>query len=150
MKIKIGRVELAFAGLLTIYVVLSFLLSRSIWLALLKDVVVILGAIAAIRLSRVLVRRSIWRLRNRLVVAYFFIAVVPIILITTLLGLGAYLLAGQISTYLVTSELDRRIEALRGTAGFLTSDQQRDDWSKAVAPFLQARYPGLMIYRPAF
>jgi sigma-B regulation protein RsbU (phosphoserine phosphatase) len=146
MKIKIGRVELVFAGLLAVYLVLSYLLPRTIWLVLLKDVVVILGAWVAIRISRKLVRTSIWRLRNRLVVAYFFIAVVPIILITTLLGLGAYLVAGQLSTYLVTSELDRKIESLRATAGFLTRDDvHRDAWSQGIAPFLQARYPGLII-----
>ena len=146
MKIRIGRVEIAFAALLAIYVAFTFLTPGNVWLALLRYFVIVLGAWAAIRISREVVRKSIWRLRNRLMVAYFFIAVVPIILITTLLGLGAYLVAGQLSTYLVTSELDRRIGSLRSTAEFLLrGDAQRDEWVSGVGPYLQARYPGLEI-----
>src|SRR5580704_3475124 len=38
-------------------------------------------------------RRSLlWRLRNRLIVAYIFIAVVPILLLVTMVGLAGYLL----------------------------------------------------------
>ncbi len=146
MKLHIGRVEIAFAVLLAFYFALSFLAAGSIWLGLLKYLVILLGAWSAIRISREVVRKSIWRLRNRLIVAYFFIAVVPFILITTLLALGAYLVAGQLSTYLVTSELDRRIEALRSTAEFLLQgDSQRDEWVSGVGPYLQARYPGVEI-----
>ena len=146
MKIRIGRIEIAFAVLLTIYFALTFLAPRSSWLSLLKSLVIVLGAWAAIRISREVVRKSIWRLRNRLMVAYFFIAVVPIILITTLLGLGAYLVAGQLSTYLITSELERRIGALRSTAEFLLQgNAQRDEWVSGVGPYLQARYPGVEI-----
>jgi sigma-B regulation protein RsbU (phosphoserine phosphatase) len=146
MKIRIGRVEQAFAILLVVYFILSFLIPGSGWLTLLKYSVVVLGAVSAIRISRDAVRKSLWRLRNRLMVAYFFIAVVPIVLITTLLGLGAYLVAGQLSTYLVTSELERRIGSLRSTAEFLIrGDLQRDEWVSGVGPYLQARYPGLEI-----
>ena len=146
MKIRIGLVEIAFVVLIAIYFAFTFLAAGSFWLALLKYVVIGLGAWAAIRISREVVRKSIWRLRNRLMVAYFFIAVVPIILITTLLGLGAYLVAGQLSTYLVTSELDRRIGALRSTAEFvLRGNSQRDEWVSGMGPYLQARYPGVEI-----
>ena len=146
MKIRIGRIEIAFAVLLVVYALLTFAIKANVWLWLLKYIVVLLGAWTAIRISNDVVRKSIWRLRNRLMVAYFFIAVVPIILITTLLGLGAYLVAGQLSTYLVTSELDRRIGSLRTTAEFLLrGDSQRDEWVSSVGPYLQARYPGVEI-----
>lgn len=146
MKIKIGRVEQIFAGLLAAYVLLTFLVERNIWMALLQDAVVFLGVWVAVRITRDIVRRSTWRLRNRLMAAYFFVAVVPIILITTLLGLGAYLLAGQVSTYLVMSELDRRIGSLRGTAEFLArGDLKADERSAGMLSFLEARFPGLVI-----
>jgi len=146
MKIRIGRIEIAFAVLLVVYALLTFAIKANVWLWLLKYIVVLLGAWTAVRISNDVVRKSIWRLRNRLMVAYFFIAVVPIILITTLLGLGAYLVAGQLSTYLVTSELDRRIGSLRTTAEFLLrGDSQRDEWVSGVGPYLQARYPGVEI-----
>ena len=53
-----------------------------------------------------------WRLRNRLIVTYIFIAMVPIVLIATLAALGGYLLVNGLAVYLVTSELDRRIDSL--------------------------------------
>ena len=44
----------------------------------------IFGIAAAYQLARRIARRAIWRLRNRLIVAYLFIAVVPIVLILAL------------------------------------------------------------------
>ena len=88
----------------------------------------------------------LWRLRNRLIVAYFFIAVVPIILITLLAGFGVHLVGGQISIYLVTSELDRRTVTLRSTVDFLASDLGRSSQIAAtVGPFLRTRFPGVEI-----
>ena len=48
-----------------------------------------------------------------MLVAYLFIAVLPILLVLTLVGLGGYMLAGQVAVYLVRSELDRRLVSLR-------------------------------------
>jgi sigma-B regulation protein RsbU (phosphoserine phosphatase) len=59
-----------------------------------------------------LLRKAVWRLRNRLIVTYVFIAVVPIVLIAALAWMGGYLLINQLAVYLVTSELDRRIDSL--------------------------------------
>ena len=67
--------------------------------------------------ARIGLRKLIWRLRNRLIVAYVFIAVVPILLMLTLVGLGAYMLAGQVAVYLVRSELDRRLVTSMRSAG---------------------------------
>jgi hypothetical protein len=57
----------------------------------------IAGLIVAIRLARTGVRKLIWRLRNRLIVAYAFIAMVPIALILALVLVSAYGLTGQIA-----------------------------------------------------
>jgi sigma-B regulation protein RsbU (phosphoserine phosphatase) len=48
-----------------------------------------------------LVRRTVWSLRNRLILAYLFIGVVPIILVLVMLGIGMYVLMGQVATYLM-------------------------------------------------
>jgi sigma-B regulation protein RsbU (phosphoserine phosphatase) len=63
-----------------------------------------------------LLRQAVWRLRNRLIVTYVFIAMVPIVLIATLAALGGYLLINALAIYLVTSELDRRIDSLDAAA----------------------------------
>ena len=67
-------------------------------------------------LSIRLLRQAVWRLRNRLIVTYVFIAMVPIVLIATLAALGGYMLINGLAIYLVTSELDRRIDSLDAAA----------------------------------
>ena len=47
---------------------------------LLGVTVTILGAVLATRWGRALLKQVIWRLRNRLMVAYLFIAVIPVLL----------------------------------------------------------------------
>lgn len=106
MTVRIGWLEIAFAVVLAIYATLAMLGVTGPSRAVLKLVLAVLGFWLAIRISRAVVKQMLWRLRNRLIVAYFFIAVVPIILITLLAGLGVALVGGQISIYLVTSELE--------------------------------------------
>ena len=36
-------------------------------------------------------RRVLWSLRNRLIVAYLFMAVVPVVLLVTMIGIATYL-----------------------------------------------------------
>ena len=81
----------------------------------------VLGAWIALRLLRIGLRKLTWRLRNRLIVAYLFIAVLPILLVLTLVALGGYMLAGQVAAYMVRSELDRRLVLLRSVAEDLSA-----------------------------
>jgi phosphoserine phosphatase RsbU/P len=50
-------------------------------------------------------RPLLWRLRNRLIVTYLFIGVVPILLLLIMFGLASVLFAGQFATYVVISDL---------------------------------------------
>ena len=56
--------------------------------------------------------RLLWSLRNRLIVAYLFIAVVPILLILTFVVLAGQFLYQQLGAYLLYEDLNRRIEML--------------------------------------
>jgi phosphoserine phosphatase RsbU/P len=143
MTVRIGRLEIAFAAVLAIYIVIAILDYTGPVRSILKLVLAALGVWLAIRVSRAAVRQMLWRLRNRLIVAYFFIAVVPIILITLLGGLAVALVGGQISIYLVTSELERRTASLRASVELLARDIHDDAWVSNIATFLQGRYPGL-------
>lgn len=146
MTLPIGRVEKVFLLLLAIYLVTTLMPAPGLVSMLLKLVLYAVGAWVFVRISRRMVRRMLWRLRNRLIVAYTFIAVVPVVLITLLVGLGASLIGGQISIYLVTSELERRIGSLRLTVDYLTRNaQDRSDWARNVAPYLSMRFPGLQL-----
>ncbi len=70
------------------------------------------GVWLAFRVMRRVTKQTVWRLRNRLLVTYLFIAVVPIMLIVGLAVLAAYSLVNQMAVYLVTSELDRKRSTL--------------------------------------
>jgi sigma-B regulation protein RsbU (phosphoserine phosphatase) len=79
-----------------------------------------MGSVLAFRYVRSGIRRAIWRLRNRLFVTYVFIGVVPVFLIVLLVGLGSYIIFGQVADYLITTELDRRAESLSAAADTLS------------------------------
>lgn len=53
--------------------------------------------------------RLLWSLRNRLIVAYLFIAVVPILLLLTLVILAGQILYAQLGAYLLYGDIQRRI-----------------------------------------
>ncbi len=50
-------------------------------------------------------RPLMWRLRNRLIVTYLFIGVMPILLLVLMGGLAGWAFAGQFSTYVAISDL---------------------------------------------
>jgi sigma-B regulation protein RsbU (phosphoserine phosphatase) len=90
----------------------------------------------------------IWRLRNRLLVTYLFIAALPILLVAALALLGGYLLVSQLAVYMVTSQLDRRIETL---ASFTESVVRTDPinrtpvMTRSLDLFYRDRFPGIEI-----
>jgi sigma-B regulation protein RsbU (phosphoserine phosphatase) len=73
-----------------------------------------LGAIAAvylfIRMIGLWRGRLLWRLRDRLIVAYLFIALVPVMLVVALAGFSLMILYTQLGGYLLYVDLQHRIE----------------------------------------
>jgi sigma-B regulation protein RsbU (phosphoserine phosphatase) len=135
-------VEKTFAALLILYLILRFAWPDSATEVLVAFASFVLGAWIALRLLRIGLRKLTWRLRNRLMVAYLFIAVLPILLVLTLVGLGAYMLAGQVGVYLVRSELDRRLIALRA----LADDAAASPASiQRIEETERQRFPGLIL-----
>lgn len=80
------------------------------WIVFLTLLAFVLLSIVA---ARWLSSRLLWRLRNRLIVTYIFIGVLPLVLLTALGGLAFYLFSGQFATYVVTSKLDLHLQSLR-------------------------------------
>src|SRR5262249_32965497 len=104
-----GRLEKVFVALLLIDVALYFFPGASGIKAIVTLVVYILGMILAVRFVRRNLKLLLWRLRNRLIVSYLFIAVVPISLVLALVAIGGYMLMGQVAIYTVLSELGTRV-----------------------------------------
>jgi len=103
--------EKVFLALLLLDVGLYFFPAVSGFKAILTLAVYILGMIVAVRFVRRNLKQLLWRLRNRLIVSYLFIAVVPIGLLLALVAIGGYMLMGQVAIYTVLSELGTRVAA---------------------------------------
>ncbi|MGB6944339.1 MAG: SpoIIE family protein phosphatase [Bryobacteraceae bacterium] len=139
---RAGKVDKAFAVSVALYLIFLVTWPHSGIQAVVTLALYVLGAWIALRLLRLGLRKITWRLRNRLIVAYLFIAVLPILLVLTLVGLGAYMLAGQVAVYLARSELDRRVVSLRSVAADVSASPsvlQRIDETE------QQRFPGLIL-----
>jgi phosphoserine phosphatase RsbU/P len=65
--------------------------------------------------------KLLWSLRNRLIVAYLFIAVVPIVLIVVGAALAAKLLYSQFGAYLFYEDIHDRIEMIRDMAEHISA-----------------------------
>ena len=57
-------------------------------------------------------KKLLWRVRNRLIVTYVFIGVIPVVLLLTLGFVTLYLFAGQFSGFVVTSEIHSQLRSL--------------------------------------
>jgi phosphoserine phosphatase RsbU/P len=58
-------------------------------------------------------RRILWRLRNRLIVTYIFIGVIPVVLLVTMSFVAMYLFAGQFASFVVTSEINSQLRSMQ-------------------------------------
>lgn len=116
---QLGRVEKIFAVLLVVYFPVLWIAPDSGLATFLQLITIFFGAWVLIRLVRVGLRKAIWRLRNRLIVTYVLIAVVPILLIFTLAVLGAYMLAAQMAVYMARTELDRAVNSMHAATDVL-------------------------------
>src|SRR5436305_14528101 len=60
---------------------------------------VLMGPLTLFQIARRGIRKTIWRLRNRVVAAYILIAVVPVVPILMLVGLAGYAGIGPMAVY---------------------------------------------------
>jgi sigma-B regulation protein RsbU (phosphoserine phosphatase) len=147
LYLKLGRIEKVFLILVVFAWVVSYAAPASGFGLLLTFAAWITGLIVAVRLTKSGIRKLIWRLRNRLIVAYLFIALVPIVLILALVAVSTYGITGQIAIYLVNSELDRRINILRGAAAAIldTPPERRREAVLRTQSFTQRLFPATQV-----
>jgi len=100
------------------------------------------GLVSLIGFVRRFLRRAIWLLRNRMILAYLMIAVVPIVLGLVLISIASWAVVGQMAVYLVNSELERRISFLTGpVVGLLRLPGANPEASVAqFAPLIERRF----------
>ena len=76
----------------------------------------------AILAFRVLKRRVLWRLRNRLIVTYVFIGVIPAALLVTMALVTIYLFAGQFASFVVTSEINSQLRSMQAVNAAVSNE----------------------------
>src|SRR5882724_4163930 len=80
------------------------------WVGILSFLTIVLLTVLAFRWLKA---RMLWRLRNRLIVTYVFIGVIPVALVMGMASIVIYLFAGQFANLVVTFELDSRLRSLQ-------------------------------------
>ena len=144
---RLGKLDKVFTFLLLGYLLFLLFAPGNAFTLVLQFLVIVLGAWILLRLTRIGLRKAIWRLRNRLLVAYVLIAVVPILLILTLFGLGTYLLASQIAVYLVRSELDRRVASMQAASDIVcrATPATRAETMRSTGEIYRERFPDIAL-----
>jgi sigma-B regulation protein RsbU (phosphoserine phosphatase) len=80
----------------------------------------------AFRLTPWVRGQLLWSLRNRLIVAYVFIAVVPVVLLLTMAGIAAYLVYVQLGAHILQDDLAERMHALRAVSDTIAHSITRE------------------------
>ena len=122
----LGRVEKVALVLIVAWALLFFAGIGQRYQTMLGLAALFMGIVMIVKIGRMALRNLIWRLRDRLIVAYVFIAVVPIVLLLALILATSYALVGQMAVYLVNAELANRARTLSIRAEALTRAPARD------------------------
>ena len=71
---------------------------------------------------RTLKRKILWRLRNRLIVTYVFIGVIPAVLLVAMALITIYLFAGQFASFVVTSEINSQLRSMQAVNAAVSNE----------------------------
>jgi sigma-B regulation protein RsbU (phosphoserine phosphatase) len=138
---KLGKTSLWFGALAAILQLLRMALRSpsgsmlSGWASFLSFIFFTCLSLLALRWVR---QRLMWRLRNRLIVTYVFIGVIPILLLVSMALLAGYLFAGQFATYIALSDLQTELEHLEAANNALASQFRNLSRTDRLTPQLAA------------
>jgi sigma-B regulation protein RsbU (phosphoserine phosphatase) len=98
---------------------LGFGQGLGLWVTLLSVVVIALFALLGFRWLR---DKLLWRLRNRLIITYGFIGVIPAVLLVAMAFVTVYLLAGQFASFVVISEIDTQLRSVEAVNAAIANE----------------------------
>ena len=125
---RMARIGCYFAGLAGVLFALQKLLGLFApawgahlggWVSFLAFIAAILFAILAFRFLK---KHLLWRLRNRLIVTYIFIGMIPVVLLLTMGFVTLYLFAGQFSGFVVTAEISSQLRSLEAVNAAISNE----------------------------
>jgi sigma-B regulation protein RsbU (phosphoserine phosphatase) len=96
---------------------------------------------AVIRIGGWTRTRLLWSLRNRLIIAYLFIAVVPVVMLLVLSGLSADILYRQLGGYLLVQEVQDHIEEVADAADVVAAGAGMLEPSTIAGPRTAKAFP---------
>ncbi len=67
-------------------------------------------------------RRILWRLRNRLIVTYVFIGVIPAVLLVAMAAITLYGFGGQFAVFVLTSEIHAQLRSLEAANSAISNE----------------------------
>ena len=85
-------------------------------------VFVAVAALSSFSAFRWIRRRILWRLRNRLIVTYVFIGVIPAVLLVAMAIITLYGLGGQFAIFVVSSEIHAQLRGLEAANSAVTNE----------------------------
>jgi serine phosphatase RsbU (regulator of sigma subunit) len=98
---------------LVLWLLDSFGLPLPVWLAGPARLVVFLAVlVCGWRLTRLVLRLLLYKIRSKLLLSYLFIAVVPVVLLVLFFFIAALFFSGVVASHLVNAELERQSERL--------------------------------------
>ena len=121
---RLSWLDLVSAAVAAAGLLLAFLNLSGSLLSFLKYLAVLAGIYLLVRFIGWWRNRLLWSLRNRLIVAYLFIAAVPILSIVTLAVLAARILYSQLGAYLLYEDIHQRIEMLADISEHIAAAHQ--------------------------
>jgi phosphoserine phosphatase RsbU/P len=89
------------------------------WVGFLSVVSILLFGLLAFRWLK---EKLLWRLRNRLIVTYVFIGVVPTLLLVAMAFATLYLFAGQFANFIVTSEINLQLHSVEAVNAAIANE----------------------------
>ena len=111
-----------YALVLDLFLFVAQLLAKSTWPAMAGSLTgwIIFISLLAIALLAILAFRwlrsnLLWRLRNRLIVTYVFIGVIPVVLLAVISITCLYLFAGQFASFVVTSDIAAHLRSMEAS-----------------------------------
>ncbi|MBZ5528951.1 MAG: PP2C family protein-serine/threonine phosphatase [Acidobacteriia bacterium] len=107
---------------------------------ILKFAGVVAAGYLAVRLAKWSRERVLWSLRSRLIVAYLFIAVVPVLLLMVLAVLAGQILYSQLGAYLLYEDVQSRLELMQSAAESLAGGSATGVAARADLPGLHIDY----------
>lgn len=144
---NLGVTGVAFVFCCALFTVFYFT-GKTVLTALTVVLLIPLSAINLFRVLRWIQLHALWSVRNRLLFVYWLMAILPLLLILLLVGMGAWAFTTELAVYLATTALERRVDSINNAMHVLDG-MTKDQRSTAASDFQKGvshEFPNFRLY----